>query len=72
VSHVLLDGFQADAGFMEMGSVGMSQGLHTLLINSVAPESFTNFTRFLITRSLSFALCAPVASQSSYRLAIVI
>jgi hypothetical protein len=52
VTEVLLDDSQADARFEQMGGVGMTQGIHTLLINSVVPESATASTRSLAAKCL--------------------
>ena len=61
MAHVALDDAQVDAGFQEMGGVGMAQGIIILLTNSLPRGSTTDIILFMEQKS---KWCAPCAAST--------
>jgi len=58
VAEVALNDAQVDAGFEEMGGVGMAQRIIILLTNSLPRESITDIIPFVEQKSKWCAPCA--------------
>jgi hypothetical protein len=61
VAQVALDDAQVDAGFEEMGGVGMAQRIIILLTNSLPRRSITDIILFMEQKS---KWCAPCAAST--------
>ena len=51
MAHVALDNARVDAGFEEMGGVGVAQGVIILLTNSLPRRFITDITPFMEQKS---------------------
>jgi hypothetical protein len=65
VAQVALDDAQVDAGFEEMGGVGMAQRIIILLTNFLFRRSIIDITRFMEPKSKSCAPCAGSTNKVS-------
>jgi hypothetical protein len=63
MAHVALDDAQVDAGFEEMGGIGMPKRIIILLTNCRLKRSITGITPFVERKSKWCAPCAALARR---------